>query len=108
VTYAIRVTNPSKAVVRDVLTCDHLPAGLVALRATPKVKVSKGRYCWKATRIHAGDSRRYEITARALPGAAGQSVNRATASSRGIRSTARAARAVRVLPRQAAGGGVTG
>jgi uncharacterized repeat protein (TIGR01451 family) len=108
VTYAIRVTNPSKAAVRRVRTCDHLPAGLVPLKASPKVRVSKGRYCWTAKRIAAGKSKRYELTVRALPGAAGRTVNRATASSRGVRRTARAAAAVRVLARQTAGGGVTG
>ena len=108
VTYAIRVTNPSKAAVRNVRTCDNLPAGLVALKASPKVKVSKGRYCWTAKRLGAGKSKRYELTVRTLPGAAGRTVNTATASSGGVRGTARAARAVQVLPRQAAGGGVTG
>jgi uncharacterized repeat protein (TIGR01451 family) len=108
VTYLIRVTNPSKRGVRNVRTCDHLPAGLVAVSATPKVRVSKGRYCWTAKRIGAGKTKRYELTTRTLPGAAGRTVNRATAKSGTVRSTARVARAVRVLRRQAAGGGVTG
>jgi uncharacterized repeat protein (TIGR01451 family) len=108
VTYTIRVTNPSKRAVRNVRTCDHLPAGLVAVRATQKVKVSDGRYCWTAKRLGAGESKRYELTVRALPGAAGRTVNRATAGSRAVRKTARAASAVRVLPRQVSGGGVTG
>jgi uncharacterized repeat protein (TIGR01451 family) len=108
VSYTIRVTNPSKRAVRNVRTCDHLPAGLVAVKASGKVKVSKGRYCWTAKRIGAGKSKSYELSVRALPGAAGRTVNRATTSSRGVQSTARAARAVQVLPRQAAEGGVTG
>jgi uncharacterized repeat protein (TIGR01451 family) len=108
VTYVIRVTNPSRRAVRQVRTCDHLPAGLVAVSATRGVKVSKGRYCWTAKRLGAGKTKRYELTARTLPGAGGRTVNRATADSPGVRSTSRVARAVRVLPRQAAGGGVTG
>jgi uncharacterized repeat protein (TIGR01451 family) len=108
VTYAIRVTNPSKRAVRNVRTCDLLPAGLVPVSTTPKVKVSKGRYCWTTRRLGAGKSKRYEIIIRALPGAAGRTVTRATASSPAARSTARAARAVRVLGDQGAGGGVTG
>jgi uncharacterized repeat protein (TIGR01451 family) len=108
VSYVIRVTNPSKRPVRNVRTCDHLPAGLVAVRATPKVRVSKGRYCWTAKRLRAGQTKRYELTTRTLPGATGRTVNKATANSRTVRSTARVARAIRVLPRQAAGGGVTG
>jgi hypothetical protein len=102
------VTNPSKAQVRNVRTCDQLPAGLVALKTTPKAKVSEGGYCWTAKRLPAGKSTTYKITVRALPGAGGRTVNRVTASSREIRSTARATRTVRVLPRQAAAGGVTG
>jgi uncharacterized repeat protein (TIGR01451 family) len=108
VTYTIRVVNPSKRAVRNVRTCDNLPAGLVAVRATPKVRVSNGRYCWTAKRIGAGKSKRYELTVRTLRGASGRTVNRATANSGAVRSTARAARVVRVLPRQAEGGGVTG
>jgi uncharacterized repeat protein (TIGR01451 family) len=108
VSYTIVVANPSEGTARNVRICDHLPAGLVALKASPRVTVSEGRYCWMAKRLGAGESKRYELTVRALPGAAGRTVNTATASSRGVRSTARAARAVRVLPRQAAGGGVTG
>jgi uncharacterized repeat protein (TIGR01451 family) len=108
VTYVIRVTNPSKRAVRNVRTCDHLPAGLVAVRATPKVRVSNGRYCWTAKRLRAGQTKRYELTTRTLPGASGRTVNKATANSGTASSTARVARAIRVLPRQAAGGGVTG
>jgi uncharacterized repeat protein (TIGR01451 family) len=108
VTYAIRVSNPSEAAVRRVRTCDHLPAGLVAVRASAGVRVSKGRYCWTAKRIRAGRAKRYEITVRALPGAAGRVVNRASVAGTALRATARAARAVQVLPGQALGGGVTG
>jgi uncharacterized repeat protein (TIGR01451 family) len=108
VNYTIRVTNPSKRAVLGVRTCDHLPAGLVAVKASPEVKISKGRYCWTAKRIGARRSQSYELNVRALPGAAGRIVNRATASAAGARNTARAARAIQVLPRQAAGGGVTG
>jgi uncharacterized repeat protein (TIGR01451 family) len=108
VTYAIVVRNPSEATVRNVRTCDDLPAGFVALKASPKVKVSKGRYCWTAKRIPAGKSKRYELTVSALPGAGGRLVNRATATSGDVRGTAQAKRAVRVLGRQSPAGGVTG
>jgi uncharacterized repeat protein (TIGR01451 family) len=106
-TYTIRVRNPSKRAVRNVRTCDHLPAGMVPVSATPKVKVSKGRYCWTAKRIGAGKSKRYELTVRALAGARGRTVNRATAGSSDAK-TGKASRTVRVLPAQDVGGGVTG
>jgi uncharacterized repeat protein (TIGR01451 family) len=106
-TYTIRVRNPSKRAVRNVRTCDHLPAGLVPVSATPKAKVSKGRYCWTAKRIGAGKSKTYELTVRALRGARGRTVNRATTGSSDAK-TGRASRTVRVLPAQGVGGGVTG
>lgn len=108
VSYTIVATNPSKGTARDVRICDELPAGLVALRAAPKMKVANGRHCWTAKRIGAGKSKRFELAVRALPGAAGRTVNRATASAGDVRGTARAARTVRVVRRQTAGGGVTG
>jgi uncharacterized repeat protein (TIGR01451 family) len=106
-TYTIRVRNPSKRAVRNVRTCDHLPAGMVPVSATPKVKVSKGRYCWTAKRIGAGKSKTYELTVRALLGARGRTVNRATAGSSEAK-TGKASRTVRVLPAQDVGGGITG
>jgi uncharacterized repeat protein (TIGR01451 family) len=109
VKYTIRVTNPSKVVVRNVRVCDQLPTGMTALRGTPKGKVSTGRYCWTAKRIGAHKSQRYQLTVRVLPGASGRKVNTVTAAGAGVRGVARSsARPVRVLPRQAAAGGVTG
>jgi hypothetical protein len=82
--------------------------GAGGAEASPKVRVSDGRYCWTAKRVAAGIPQRYEITVRALLGATGRTVNVATVNGAGVRGTARASRAVRILPRQVAGGGVTG
>jgi uncharacterized repeat protein (TIGR01451 family) len=107
VTYTIRVRNRSDVAVRRVRTCDLLPPGLVYVSSKSRAKPSKGRYCWTARRLGAGKSRTYRLTARALGGAGGMRVNRATATSRGT-ARARARSAVRVRARRAPGGGVTG
>jgi uncharacterized repeat protein (TIGR01451 family) len=95
-TYTIRVRNPSKRALRNVKVCDDLPSGLVFVKATPKAKLSKGKYCWTVTRLAAGKSRTFRMTVRALVGTSGRKVNTATATSPDAR-TRRAKRAVRVL-----------
>lgn len=108
VTYTIRVRNSGSGTARAVRVCDRLPAGMVALHAKPGGKVAKGRHCWTAKRIAAGQRKRYRLAVRVLPGASGRKVNTATVTGSGVRGVSRAAPSVRVLPRQAAGGGVTG
>lgn len=108
VSYMISVRNPGDGTARGVQVCDRLPAGLVALRAQPQGETSQGRHCWRAKRIEARSTKRYELTVRVLPGASGRKVNTVTVTGAGVRGTARSAPAVRVLPRQMAGGGVTG
>lgn len=108
VTYTIRVTNPSGRAVRNVRTCDHLPAALVYVSASSKPRLRGGAWCWTADRIGPGTSRRYRITVRALPGVAGVKVNRASAGGGDRVKAARAERAVEIRPTAARGGGVTG
>jgi uncharacterized repeat protein (TIGR01451 family) len=107
-TYTIRVTNPSKRSVRNVRVCDRLPSGLVYIFSKSKAKLTKSGYCWTAKTLGAGRTQTYRITVRALPGTSGRKVNRATAASTAIASTARATRTVRVLAARVLGGGVTG
>jgi uncharacterized repeat protein (TIGR01451 family) len=100
VTYTIRTRNPSKTTLRNVRTCDDLPAELVFVKATPKAKPSKGKYCWTEKRLAAGKSKTYKLTARAITGIRpGRKVNHATAKSPDAK-TKRAKRAVRVLGAQ--------
>jgi uncharacterized repeat protein (TIGR01451 family) len=106
-TYTIRVRNPSKVALRKVRTCDDLPSGLVFVKATPKAKLSRGKYCWTVKTLGAGKSRTYKMTVRALVVTTGKKVNRATATSPDAR-TKRAKRAVRVIGAQVRGGGITG
>ena len=106
-TFSIGVRNPSRRALRNVRTCDRLPAGLVYASATRGARLSEGRYCWTAKRLAAGASRTYKLTVRALRGTSGRKVNGVTASSPDAR-TARASRAVRVVDGDVAGGGVTG
>jgi uncharacterized repeat protein (TIGR01451 family) len=106
-TYTLRVRNPSKRSVRDVRVCDRLPSGLTYVSSTANAKLTKSGYCWTTKRLYAGRSKTYRITVRALAGAKGQTVNRATASSSGA-TTKNARRTIRVLAANAPGGGVTG
>jgi uncharacterized repeat protein (TIGR01451 family) len=108
VSYTIRITNPTKGTARNVRTCDHLPAGLVYVSSKSKAKLRGGAWCWPARSVGPEKSRRYRITVRALRGASGSKVNRATVSGNGQVKAARAKRAVQVRPTGAAGGGVTG
>jgi uncharacterized repeat protein (TIGR01451 family) len=105
--YTIRVRNPSREAVRNVRTCDLLPRGLVPGRSAPRARITRGRLCWIAKRLGAGRSRTYKLTVRALPGARGSAINRATAGSPDT-ATARARRAVRVTGPRTQPPGVTG
>jgi uncharacterized repeat protein (TIGR01451 family) len=107
-TLTIRVTNPSRSAARNVRTCVRLAFGLVAVRTAPKAHLSRGRFCWATKRLAAHDSKRYRLTVRALPGASGRQIARATASSTNARTTARATRTLRVVARTPIAGGVTG
>lgn len=107
VTYAIRVTNPSRRAVRNVRTCDRLPSGLVRVSTRPTAKVSRGQHCWTARRLGAGRSVTYRITVRATSGASGRKTNVVQAKSPDARS-GRATRSIRVTSTPARAGGVTG
>ena len=107
-TYTIGVRNPSKRSVRNVRVCDQLPSGLVYVSSKTKAKLTRSGYCWTARTLGAGRTQTYRITVRALAGASGRKVNRATAASTAIASTARASRTIRVLAARVLGGGVTG
>jgi len=106
-TYTIRVRNPSKRSVSNVRVCDRLPSGLVYVSSEASARLTTSGYCWTTKRLYAGRSQTYRITVRALAGAKGQTVNRATASSSNA-TTKNARRTIRVLAANARGGGVTG
>jgi uncharacterized repeat protein (TIGR01451 family) len=94
--YTIRTNNPASVAVHRVRTCDRLPAGLVFVSANPKAKLSRGQRCWTARTIGAGKAKTYKVTVRALSGASGNLVNRATASSPDTR-TGQVRRRVQVI-----------
>jgi uncharacterized repeat protein (TIGR01451 family) len=108
IAYTIRVLNPTRGTARNVRTCDQLPAGLVYVRSKAKAKLTGGRYCWRAKTLAPGESKSYGITVRALRGARGNKVNRATVAGTERAKPARANDAVRVRPAAGMGGGVTG
>jgi uncharacterized repeat protein (TIGR01451 family) len=103
----IRVRKPSKHAVGAVRVCDRLPSGLVYVSSTPPAKLTKDGYCWTLRSLGARAARTLRLRVRALPGASGRKVNRATGSAPGAR-TATVTGAIRVLPARAVSGGVTG
>jgi uncharacterized repeat protein (TIGR01451 family) len=109
-TYTIRISNPTAGVAHHVQVCDRLPSGLTYLSASPKAKLTKGRYCWPTiSTLGAHRSHSYRITVRALRGTAGKKVNTATATSPDSARTLKARRTVRVLAGAVRGGdAVTG
>jgi uncharacterized repeat protein (TIGR01451 family) len=108
VRFTIRVRNRSDVAARNVRVCDRLPAGLAIVSSTRGVKIWRGDHCWTVRQLAPRSQMDFRVTVRALLGAKGRKVNRAYATAAGVRTTARASRPVRVLPHQAAGGGVTG
>jgi uncharacterized repeat protein (TIGR01451 family) len=107
-TFTIKTRNPTSVTLRNVRTCDALPAGLAFVKATPKAKVVKGQYCWTAKALKPGQTVTYKITVRALNGAAGRRINRAVATAPDA-DTRRANRPVRIIAGGVSpAGGVTG
>jgi uncharacterized repeat protein (TIGR01451 family) len=105
--YTIRVSNRTDGEAKEVKVCDKLPSGLVYVSSRAKAKFTGGQYCWTIATLGAHKGKRYRITVRALGGASGGEVNRASASAKGAR-TKRASDPIQVLPARASGGGVTG
>lgn len=106
-TFTIRISNPSRAAIRNVRVCDLLPSGLVYVGSSADMTLQDGRHCWALGLVPAGRSRSLRVTARALRGAKGRLVNRVVASSPEAVS-ARDKAAVRVIGMPTRAGGVTG
>ena len=101
------VVRNRKRAAQDVTLCDVMPASMAVVKARG-AKLRGGRPCWRWAFLPAGAKRVVHVTVRVAPGATGRRiVNRATlkADNAGRR---KAADAVRVSPRAARGGGVTG
>jgi hypothetical protein len=80
--YRIRVRNPSRGVARRVRVCDRLPAAVVYVSSTPRVRPRAGRLCWTIGRLGPGESRSFRVRVRAGNGvAASPIVNRVTVRS---------------------------
>jgi uncharacterized repeat protein (TIGR01451 family) len=90
--YRIKVTNLSKRIaLRNVRTCDHMPAGLAYIGAAPKAKLTGGMPCWTAKAIKGGGSVVYRVTAKVLSSAKGIERNVATAKTAGAKAVHAAA-----------------
>jgi uncharacterized repeat protein (TIGR01451 family) len=103
--FRIRVTNLGTTVASNVVVCDVMPPGMTLVRATVKVTYRRGRPCVTIPLLTG--QREGFVTMRVARTARGRLTNVAAVTSRnGGRRTNPAS--IRVLPAQAAGGGVTG
>nr|WP_246344516.1 hypothetical protein [Conexibacter arvalis] len=84
-----------------------MPAGLVAVRSTPRARLAGGRHCWTVRALGPRASRGFQLVVRALSGASGRKTNTAVATSADA-VTARARRTVVVAAGGHRAGGVTG
>lgn len=106
--YRIKVTNPSRATVRNAKVCDRPPAGLEVISTSPKAVLRNGAWCWRISRMAPRSSTLLRVYARAIEGASGRLANVAWVEGQNIR-TKKDRAAVRVVrPRPARSGGVTG
>ena len=84
VTFKITVTNPTLVPISHVTVCDELPSGLLFLRSRPVGRLRTGQPCWTIARLLAGRSEHFTVVANVAPGTAGNRVNHATATRRGL------------------------
>jgi uncharacterized repeat protein (TIGR01451 family) len=110
VTYHLTATNPMGVAARHVRVCDSFPAGLAYVSSNPSAGAGKGQVCWRFKSLGAGRSKKITVIARALPGAAGNLTNHATATAKGLAAKAKATAAatVKVAPAPARPTPVTG
>ncbi|ADB50896.1 conserved repeat domain protein [Conexibacter woesei DSM 14684] len=107
-TIAVRVAGPGDA--RGLRVCDRLPAGL-SYRSAPGAQMRRGNACWTRSRVAAGTTLRFRLTAHvARTARAGTLANTAVATGANARAVARARARLQVLPAAGSGrgGGVTG
>jgi choice-of-anchor A domain-containing protein/uncharacterized repeat protein (TIGR01451 family) len=105
VRFRLRVTNLGFTLLRDVRTCDTVPAGLVLLRGTGNPTLRNGRLCWNRKFLTA--QRQGFVTMRVTRGAAGLITNTATVTTANG-GTARNTARVRVRATQTGPSRVTG
>jgi choice-of-anchor A domain-containing protein/uncharacterized repeat protein (TIGR01451 family) len=105
VRFRLRVTNLGFTLLRDVRTCDTVPAGLVLLRGTGNPTLRNGRLCWNREFLTA--QRQGFVTMRVTRRAAGLITNTTTVTSANG-GTARNTARVRVLATRTGPSRVTG
>jgi choice-of-anchor A domain-containing protein/uncharacterized repeat protein (TIGR01451 family) len=105
VRFRLRVTNLGFTLLRNVRTCDAVPAGLVLIRATGNPTLRNGRLCWNRKFLVV--QRQGFVTMRVTRRAAGVITNAATVTSANG-GTARNTARVRVLATATGPSRVTG
>ncbi len=85
VRYRIRVRNPTRVTVRDVVLRDRIPSGMSFVNATPDAVVENGRVRWSLGTLRPGESRSVTLWLRASITVEGDRTNVATVSGTGVR-----------------------
>jgi uncharacterized repeat protein (TIGR01451 family) len=87
VTYTLIVRNRSAIAMSSVTVCDSLPQTLLFDRASPRARLSTGRYCWSLRRLAGHARRSLRITVWVTPSHGGNVTNHATATARDTLTT---------------------
>jgi uncharacterized repeat protein (TIGR01451 family) len=107
VTYVIGVRSGGTGTARDLLVCDRLPSTM-SYASLGGATLRNGRACWRIAALAPGTRRTFRLTARAATDASStRAPNVAMVAGAGVRVRVATA-VVRILPRPARGGGVTG
>ncbi len=85
VRYRIRVHNPTRVTVRDIVLRDRIPSGMSFVDATPDAVVENGRIRWSLGTLRPGASRTVTLWLQASITVEGDRTNVATVSASGVR-----------------------
>jgi uncharacterized repeat protein (TIGR01451 family) len=85
VRYRIRITNPSKVTVKNVVLRDRIPSGMSFVDASRNGEVENGRVVWELGTLRAGGTRTVTVVLQASVTIRGDRTNVATVSAAGIK-----------------------
>ena len=83
--YRIRITNPSKVTIRNVVLRDRIPSGMSFVEANRGGEVENGRVVWELGTLRAGGIRTVTVVLQASLTIRGDRTNVATVSASGVK-----------------------
>ena len=86
VRYRIKVRNPTRVTVRNVVLRDRIPSGMSFVDATPDATVENGRVRWSLGTLRPGESRTVTLWLQASITVEGDRTNVATVSATAVRT----------------------